>query len=712
MTTYQSHPSWPTDRRHLIDEVYGDLQSSTNSPTVRGNKVHSREMLAYKLANSNKRDHQLFFDFCLACEGISTTNFFADQNGQTFVPRESKSTSIMPQIAEFLTTLNTLRSTVEACRVRIDLGRCFFMLVDEISQFLTVEFPADITRIREEGGNSETTLSRIIANYAQPIKDLEVFVTNALISGFVGGRLLNEIKRAQPSFEITAPAFSKVMRRAHERGMKFYLQILNDWLNNVDLTEDRYFEFFIWDLARKRFSHAIGQQAVSLLATDELVYLTSVLPNYCNEICVRSFQRRFLVVPELCPEEISNSMADIVNTGVFKHVLKTEDKVNGIESSSTELRVLEQCEHAAMFCRRSRRVNGKLVISYFNTKPEFLVLMQKLPNFFCGLSNLILDNFVRTTEEFDWSSLPERENAKIQKLNEFFRKAVMTSSLANNQLDGLICVEFPSLSSSNSGLPITANCPDNERPLTDLVLTVKCDDLFVLAFPLNVFKIYRDLFRLRHTLKRIQFLLQKKRTFGNRVMSRNETMAINQLIRLVRNYDNFVFCYKMANAVNEFLNVTTKRISEKSMDVDEFAKLQTQMVTQIAQSAFLSSASAGFMKHMWQLLSAILLYASNNDDNSINGKQNTKLMKILRRIHAIKQRFNDENYHDTPELIKFLFGSNLNNETVKTQSIVGENETLQLCAAFKTHISRLTSFFLLCTNKDKRDHTRLLSIMS
>ncbi|KAI6199412.1 hypothetical protein M3Y96_00624300 [Aphelenchoides besseyi] len=683
MTTYQPHPSWPNDRRNLIDEVYGDLESSTNSSTVRGNKVHSREMLAYKLANSNKRDHQLFFDFCLACEGISTTNFFADPNGQTFVARESKSTSNMPQIAEFLTTLNTLRSTVEACRVRIDLGRCFFMLVDEISQFLTDDFPADITQIREEGGNSETALGRIVASYAQPIKDLEVFVANALISGLIGGRLLNEIKRAQPSFEITAPVFSKVMRRAHERGMKFYLQILNDWLNNVDLTEDRYFEFFIWDLARKRFSHAIGQPTVSLLATNELVYLTSVLPNYCNEICVRSFQRRFLVVPELCPEEISNSMADIVNTGVFKHVLKTENKANKIEISSTELRVLEQCEHAAMFCRRSRRMNGRLVLSYFNTRPEFLVLMQKLPNFFCGLNNLVLENFVRTTEQFDWSSLPERENAKIQKLNEFFRKAVMTSSLANDQLDGLICVEFPSLSSSNSGLPITANCSDNERPLTDLVLTVKCDDLFVLAFPLNVFKMYRDLFRLRHTLKRIQFLLQRKKAFGNKMMSKDETMVINQLMRLVRNYDNFVFCYKMANSVNEYLNVTTKRITEKSMDVDEFAKLQTQLVNQIAQTAFLSSASTGFMKHMWQLLSSILLYASNNADSSISGKQNTISMKILRRIHAIKQRFNDENFHDTPELIKFLFGSNLNSETGKTRSILGESETLQLCAALK-----------------------------
>ncbi|KAI6225530.1 Gamma-tubulin complex component protein family-containing protein [Aphelenchoides fujianensis] len=680
MSAFQSHPSWATDRQKLLDEIYGEWHVPVEQTAVRGNKVHSREKLAFKMADETKRDHQLFCDFCLALDGMNTTNFHAEPNGDSFVFafRDSTRMPTMMPVTEFLTVFNRLRMTAESCHLRTDLGRCFFFLLDEIQRFLDAHFPAALQRLRAEGGQSETALSRVVAEFAVTVKRLDFVLSNALTSGAIGGRLLNQIKAAQPTVAVTAPELSNVLTRAHARGLQFYGRLLDDWLEAVDLREDRYLEFFIWDLARPRFNHSPEATDGFLVASDELVYLKSVLPNYCNETCVRSFQRRFLIVPELCPAEFLNSLGDVVHTGLYKHVLLAE-KSDVKEESRSDLPPGDRLQQVAAIRRRF----GRLVLDCFRSKGEFQLLWHRLPALFCSVGNFVLDDFVRTSEEFDWSTLPERDNAKIHQLNDLFRKAVARSPAGRDLPDGFACVEFPSLWNADAGVPVAANCADWERPLTDLVLTVKYDDLFALVFPFNIFKIYRDLFRLRHSLKRAHYLLKEKRYFGQREHSFEEITALNLLMRFVMNYENFVFGLKMPKLLKECADVIEKRMGEKKMDVDEFARCQVQMLTQLSHLAFLTNVSEAFAKHIWQLLASILKFARERPDEESKATdgQNANCLRIIRRVTAIRRRFKDGGT-ESPPLITWLFGD-LKSKTKEDEEVAGRSEYAQLCAAFK-----------------------------
>jgi hypothetical protein len=62
----------------------------------------------------------------------------------------------------------------------------------------------------------------------------------------------------------------EALKRAHKRGLEFYLQVFVDWLNDTNLDKDMYFEFFIWDLYKRRFSSATHTLNSLMVGSDAL----------------------------------------------------------------------------------------------------------------------------------------------------------------------------------------------------------------------------------------------------------------------------------------------------------------------------------------------------------------------------------------------------------------------------------------------------------
>jgi hypothetical protein len=143
---------------------------------------------------------------------------------------------------------------------------------------------------------------------------------------------------------------------------------------------------------------------------------------------------------------------------------------------------------------------------------EFLLtkfVFRKLPAYFCGIRNSIIDDFVELTENFNWSDLSTNKNARLNQLNRLYQRAIEQSPLANDSLAKMVLLEFSIPGQVDVSHPPTTNYSALDRPLTDLELVIRCKDSFGMAFPPTVFELYRNLFRLKHTLRRTFLLLKR-----------------------------------------------------------------------------------------------------------------------------------------------------------------------------------------------------------
>lgn len=113
------------------------------------------------------------------------------------------------------------------------------------------------------------------------------------------------------------------------------------------------------------------------------------------------------------------------------------------------------------------------------------------------------------TENFNWAGLSQQQSTRLNQLNRLYQRAIELSPLANDPLSQMIGLEFSVAGQVDISHPPVANQSAEDRPFTDLEPVLFCKDSFRLAFPPTVFELYRNLFRLRHTLRRTFNLLKK-----------------------------------------------------------------------------------------------------------------------------------------------------------------------------------------------------------
>jgi hypothetical protein len=121
----------------------------------------------------------------------------------------------------------------------------------------------------------------------------------------------------------------------------------------------------------------------------------------------------------------------------------------------------------------------------------------------------VIDDFVELTENFNWAGLSRHQSVKLSQLNRLYQRAIELSPLANDPLSQMIALEFSVSGQVDSGHPPVANQSLADRPLVDLEPVLFCKDSFRMAFPPTIFELYRNLFRLRHTLRRAFILLKR-----------------------------------------------------------------------------------------------------------------------------------------------------------------------------------------------------------
>jgi hypothetical protein len=106
---------------------------------------------------------------------------------------------------------------------------------------------------------------------------------------------------------------------------------------------------------------------------------------------------------------------------------------------------------------------------------------------------------VYLTETFDWSPFEGRKNAKLNQLNLIYQQTIELSPLADDPLSKMISLAFT----------VAGNDAKPEDTFTDLEPILHCKDSLKLAFTSAIIEPYRNLFRLRHFLRRKLLILKK-----------------------------------------------------------------------------------------------------------------------------------------------------------------------------------------------------------
>jgi len=682
---YPSVPTWRKERDALVKEVYGDSMDVIDLQ-LPNNKVSSREkFVTKKLVTCQQIDDQKFCDFLLSCEGFNTISFSYDIeachwkfNSQNFELSGKENNNAIRKSNVFDSDAAVLLTKIWSIKQYLThfqgkFGRCIAILADEINNFMTIDLKKRLKEIHRKPDAIKTTMQSIYLSLNVPITSIESFLAKVSSSNSIGGHLLNLIKTERDSLEkCYQKLFQVILDRAYTRGMNFYMGILTDWLNGNNLENDMFFEFFIWDVTKRRYSSSVAQSDSFVLESDELIFLESVNPlKFCSPIDVKTFKSRFLVIPELFPVEFGKKlMHGIVRTGLYNHVLMSENHVFETESKNALIGKMdfETLNRLSSITKSRQRHTGRAVLRHLCDQLEFSILIEKLPIYFCGIKNSVFDQFVELTENFDWTTISSHKNGKLNQLNRFYQRAIEMSPLANDPLSSMISLVFSVAGQVDSSHPPTINQAFPDRPLTDLEPELRCKDSFRMAFPPTVFEPYRNLFRLRHTLRRALYLLKKKHFEDQAGVSRVESNALSLMIRFVQNYDSFVFGYKAPKLVHEYLELINAGIRKKTLDLDTFLKEQETMIGKLHLAAFVSTIGDSFTNPMWIMLTRIMKYSRNQCDFK------TTCIEVCRMVAKIKQylRSKTENGENLPELAGWLFGMNI-------RSMSGEKDGLRLC---------------------------------
>jgi len=683
---YPPVPTWREERDSLVKEVHGDSMEMTELDFPK-NKVSSREKyVTKKLVTCQQFDDQKFHDFLLSCEqGLNTISFsynidtshwkFALEN---FYWDRKENNNLSKNLnlydldaAALLTNIWNIKRYLTLFQG--NFGRCIAILADEINKFITFDLKKQLKEIHEKPNAIKSTMQSIYSTLNGPIRSIESFLEKVRSLNSIGGHLLNLIKEERDSLpKCCQNLFHAILDRAYTRGMNFYMGILTDWLNDNNLENDMFFEFFIWDAAKRRYSRSVAQSD-SILESDELVFLESVKPlKFPSPIDVKTFKSRYLVIPELFPVEFGEELIhEIVKIGIYNHVLMSENC--GAFEMESKSAVIEQMSFESLSCLSSviksqkRRV-GRDVLSHLCNQLEFSILIEKLPIYFCGIKNSVFDQFVELTENFNWNKISTHKNGKLHQLNRFYKLALEMSQLSNDPLSSMISLVFSINGQVDSSHPPTVNQAFYDRPLTDLEPEIHCKDSFRLAFPPTIFEPYRNLFRLRHTLRRALYLLKKKHFENRKGLSRSESNALSLMIRFVQNYDSFVFGYKAPKFVHEYLELINAGIHKKTLDLDTFLKEQELMIGKLHLTAFVSTIGDNFTNPMWNILNRMMKYATNQNDFT------TTCIEVCRTLEKIKQYLRSKTGYGErlPELAEWIFGTNI-------QPIRGSKDGIHLC---------------------------------
>ncbi|KAI6190251.1 hypothetical protein M3Y97_00096900 [Aphelenchoides bicaudatus] len=660
---YHSVPKWREERERLVREVHGGF-SEIGEIEPEHNKVSSREKaIKRNLKTWVQLDDQMFNDFWLGCNGFNSVSFkyneeqlawkFDDENyklsDKTNGNNNIKSffNEYNKFAADLLTKIHTIRRFTNQFEGNYQLGRCVAILVDEVNRFMEKDFKKRLQKLRGRQDTSKTILQSIHLAFTDPIEQLETFMFNVVKFCAVGGFLLNLIKKELDSSDKCYQTFfHEILTRSYCRGMEFYAELVVDWLNGNNLDNDPFFEFFIWDASKQRCSNALNKKDVTLMELEESILLQSVdMIKFYNPIDVKSFKTQHLIVPELCPHDFDEELRNgIVKIGLYNHVLMLENRdFFNSEFSAIPIPYLsfENLYKLPKLVKERHRLSGRVVLRHLCNQLEFAILMEKLPAYFCGIQNSIIDDFVDLTENFDWSAVSAQKNTRLTQINMLYQRAIKQSPLADDPLANMILLEFSVIGQVDVSHPPMASLSTSDRPLADLELTVRCKDSFGMAFPPTVFELYRNLFRLRHTLRRTFMLLKRKFFAYRHELSRVEFNALSIMIQFVHGYDNFVFGYKAPKLIQEYFELVRNGLKKETLDLDTFLREQEQMIGKVHGVAFVSSNVESFANPMWAILNRLERYARGESDFESTCIDISRFSKKIKRYLDVQQEKGD-----------------------------------------------------------------------
>uniref|UniRef100_A0A915D3F7 Gamma-tubulin complex component n=1 Tax=Ditylenchus dipsaci TaxID=166011 RepID=A0A915D3F7_9BILA len=507
--------------------------------------IRSFQKISMKGMSVDQQEAIFFNDFITLCRGHNTPSIqyeLDDDKGDLmFSMSEKRDDQIDRWMARCFPMTKNLFALLDCLsRLRADKTRgpiVFTFCSVVIKDLRRIFYPA-LDKLEELACKNLLTLQRKceeLNSLLGPLKEMAIIIED---EDKVGGELLNFLiseSHLDSRFRVI-----NVLKDVLNFSMKRYTEVLYEWVSQGTLTLDLAHEFFIWDLSK---SSAVSR---------------SDFPNSYSD--GSEFDKRFVMIPEMCPDSLKPVASKILDMGKFLFTMKKEH-------ADTRLLVSQLNLDEIRYWKLDTPI-AKLLPGMNSTWIEELVVLYEEKYSEANFNRHILHRLLSDALEGDW--------LKEDKFNDKFALEVIPQ-LAQN-----------------------ANAQEFELRLKD-------NPTLFLAFPEKILEPYQRLFRLSFLLHRARYLLHRKRFVDKDFVGhRAELVALFLIVRFVHVYHNHIFVSILQEVHRKFL----QRFREVK-NLDDLVEAHFEFLSNFLERTELGLVNSSLADAIQKLVECFIAYAKN-----------------------------------------------------------------------------------------------------